>query len=223
MHADPNLYVAALETNTKHPNVEHMLELKNAVDAGPDSLAALIDRDYMLRYMAVDRVIVNDDGIFHFWCDPIAQGNNTGAFGNHNYYWYEATSGDRFWLVPWDLDFALGGRPDDVVYPEWTTDAPCVCAYPMYGIQRPASCDQLVSNLKTWLDDYGAKVDEFIAGPFSRDRVDVQLNAWATQIQSIVAEAAGQNGAPSVTAWTLAVTKLRSDIANARQNRGRAY
>jgi spore coat protein CotH len=222
-YADPNVYIAALETNDKHPAVQRMLDFKNAVDAGVDSFARFIDREYMLRYMAVDRVIINDDGVFHFWCEPIAQGNNPGPVGNHNYYWYEAQSADRFWLIPWDLDFAIGGRPDDVIYPEWTADAPCVCAYPMFGTQCPASCDRVVSHLKTWLDDYNAQVDAFIAGPFEQNRVDAELNTWAAQIQSVVTEASGQNGAPTLAAWTLAVRNLKADIASARQNRGRAY
>jgi hypothetical protein len=222
-YEDANVYVAALETNQKQPNVQRMLDFKSAVDVSSDAFSRFVDRDYLLRYIAVDRVIINDDGIFHFWCEKIAQGNNPGAFGNHNYYWYEASAADRFWLIPWDLDFALGGRPDDVVYPEWTADAPCVCAYPMFGTQRPAACDKLMMHLRTWLDDYDAKVDEFIAGPFEHDRVEAELNTWAAQIQPVVAEAAGQNGAPTATAWSLAVAKLKSDIANARQNRGRKY
>jgi spore coat protein H len=219
---DPNVYVAALETNTKHPNVERMLDFKTAVDGGPNPFSQFIDRDYMLRYIAVDRVIINDDGVFHFWCQTNAQGNNPGEFGNHNYYWYEAQDTKRFWLIPWDLDFALSARPDAAVYPEWTTEAPCECGYPMYGIQRPASCDTLVSNLKTWLDLYNAKVDEFIAGPFARDRVEPQLDLWAEQIRAVVSEAAGVNHAPTLEDWTLAVSQFKTDLANARSARGRS-
>jgi spore coat protein H len=217
---DPNVYVAALETNTKHPNVQRMLDFKLAVDGGPNPFSQFIDRDYMLRYIAVDRVIINDDGIFHFWCQTNAQGNNPGAFGNHNYYWYEAQNTNRFWLIPWDLDFALGARPDVAVVPEWTTEAPCTCDYPMYGIQRPASCDALVSNLKSWLDLYDTQVDAFIAGPFAADRVEPQLDLWAAQIRAAVTEAAGINGAPTVEDWSLAVSQFKTDLANARSARG---
>jgi spore coat protein H len=222
-YSDPSVYVAALENNTAQPAVQRMVDFAAAVDAGPAGFASFIDRDYMLRYIAVDRVIVNDDGMFHFWCDKIAQGNNPGDFGNHNYYWYEAKDTNRFWLIPWDLDFAFDARADDVVYPQWTVSAACVCGYKNYGIQRPASCDKVVSYLATWLDDYNAKVDDFIAGPFEASKVDSKLDSWSAQIQSAVSEAVFLQGAPTVSAWQLAVLQLRADIANARMNRGYAY
>ena len=39
--------------------------------------------------------------------------NNVGSVGNHNYYWYEARSSDRMWLIPWDLDSSLTENDDD--------------------------------------------------------------------------------------------------------------
>jgi spore coat protein H len=222
-YTDPAVYVAALENNTKHPNVQRMLDFKSAVDTGAAAVSELIDRDYMLRYIAVDRVIINDDGIFHFWCLPAGQGNNPGDFGNHNYYWYEAESGNRFWLIPWDLDFALGARPDCAVIPEWTVQAECTCGYPLNGLQRPASCDKLVSYLKQWLVDYSTQVDAFLAGPFERNRVQLQLDAWTEQIRGPAKEAAGLNGAPTASEWSSAVAQVPVDLASAREHRGRAY
>jgi spore coat protein CotH len=222
-YTDPNTYIAALETNDKHPDVQRMLDFKAAVDMGNDSFSGFIDRDYMLRYIAVDRVIANDDGVFHFWCGSFAQGNNPGPYGNHNYYWYEAAAAERFWLIPWDLDFAFAGRADDVVYPEWTTDAPCVCGYALYGLQRPASCDQIVKYFKGWLPDYNRVVDSFIAGPFQAERVNSELDVWAAQIMGVANEAAGLKGAPTFSAWMRAVAQLKTTIESLRQNRGRMY
>lgn len=222
-YTDASVYEAALETNKSQPNVQGMLDFHAAVDASVDSFAQRIDRDYMLRYIAVDRVTENDDGMFHLFCNAGAQGNNPGPFGNHNYYWYEARDSSRFWLVPWDLDLVFEARPDDQVYPEWTTDAPCVCGYDVYGRQQPASCDKIVQHLRDWLPDYDAAVDAFIAGPFAHDPVQAKLDMWSAQIRDAVTEASGRNGAPTVAAWAAAVAQLRAKIDSARQNRGRAY
>jgi spore coat protein H len=220
-HIESSAYVAALETNTKRADVQRMLAFKSAVDTGPDAFSQFVDLDYTMRYIAVDRVIVNDDGPFHFWCRAIGQGNNPGLFGNHNYYWYEAELRDRMWLIPWDLDFALGARSDVRVIPEWTKDAPCLCGYPSYGIQMPASCDPLVRNLRQWIHDYDAKVDELIAGPFQADRVNSKLDAWAAQIQETVTEASGVNGAPAATEWARSIQMLKAEIDRERQQKGR--
>jgi spore coat protein CotH len=223
IYDDSEVYVAALETNTKQPHVQRMVEFKAAIDTGATGFASFIDRDYLLRYLAVDRVIVNDDGIFHFWCYAAAQGNNPGEFGNHNYYWYEAAAANRFWLIPWDLDMAFEAHSDIVVYPAWTEAAPCVCGHMEYGTQRPASCDKLVSHFQSWLDDYDRKVDEFLAGPFQPSRVTDKLDRWAAQIESAVSESAFLNAAPSVSSWKTGVSQLKQNITSARQHRGYAY
>lgn len=223
VYSDPSIYMTALETNTKAPAVQGMLDFKAAADSGIDAFTRMIDRDYLLRYMAVDRVTENDDGIFHFFCLAGAQGNNPGPFGNHNYYWYEGRAAQRFWLIPWDLDLVFEARIDDQIYPEWTTEALCKCGYPMFGIQRPASCDTIVKYLRSWLDDYNLAVDQFIAGPFAGAAVQQKLDMWSRQIRGVVMEAAGIGGAPTFAAWTLATSDLQSKIASAREHRGRAY
>jgi hypothetical protein len=222
-YSDRAVYAAALETNTKRSDVQRMLDFKAAVDTGADALSRFIDRDYLLRYIAVDRVTVNDDGMFHFWCAKAAQGNNPGLYGNHNYYWYEAEAGQRFWLIPWDLDYTFDGRADVAIYPEWTQSAPCLCRSLMYGLQRPASCDPIVSYLRSWLADYERYVDELLGGPFEAKRVDGLLDSWAAQIHDAVQEASDLKGAPTFSDWLSEVAQLRANIENARQHRGRAY
>ena len=74
-------------------------------------------------YLAVDRVIINDDGVMHFWCD----GPGTTAY-NGNLYWYEAPAHDKFWLVPWDLDESFDGYPAGRISPEWSKPAACSCS-----------------------------------------------------------------------------------------------
>ena len=55
-YTDPSVYVAALENNTKQPNVQRMLDFQAAVSAGTRDFAGFVDRDYLLRYLAVDRL-----------------------------------------------------------------------------------------------------------------------------------------------------------------------
>jgi hypothetical protein len=222
---DPSVYLAALETNeNQQPSVQRMLDFKQAIDTGALDTVNLVDRDYILRYLAVDRVTVNDDGIMHLWCDHTAQGNNRGSWGNHNYYWYEALNENRFWLIPWDLDNAFDGTPFVHLDPAWTAAAACMCTTsPSFGIQAPASCDPLIQHFASWLGDYEKKVDELIMGPFAQARVDALLNVWTTQIQPAVNESAGLNRAPSEAAWADAVLELKTKLDSARIHRGYAY
>jgi hypothetical protein len=223
---DPSMYVNALETNAdEHPSVQRMLDFRAAIADSAQSVERFIDRDYIMRYTAVDRVIINDDGIFHWWCDTGAQGNNVAPYGNHNYYWYEAKDSERLWLIPWDLDdtFTDASHSTHIEIP-WTQTAPCVCKLdPMLLFERPASCDPLTKYFISWLPEYEAKVDAFIAGPFAAGPVDAKLNDWSAQIDQYVREASGKNGAPTYSAWMMGVEDLRQRIADARKNRGYAY
>ena len=222
IHDDPGAYTRALETNQDPAtSVSGMLQFKQAVDAGPDAIEAFLDRAYMLRYIAVDRVIVNDDGAFHWWCAPGGQGNNPNGVGNHNYYWYEAAASSRFWLIPWDLDASFDLSPFVRVMPEWSKEGACTCQNP--AGQRAPSCDRLVQHWITWRPDYEMAVDTFLAGPFAANKVDEKLAAWTAQIDASVAECAGLNGAPTAITWQTAVNDLRGKIATSRASRGFPY
>jgi hypothetical protein len=214
-------FVASLETNSDAPVVTGILDFQSAVQTSAEATAAFIDRDYMMRYVAVDRVIVNDDGAFHFYCD-VNSPNYLGT--SHNFYWYQAADAPRFWLIPWDLDLSFDLTPWTRVEPEWTTQASCTCVKPaMYDPQTPASCDPMVQHFLSWHDDYDREVDNFIRGPFSDAQVQAKLNAWIAQIRPLVSETAGVRHAPSVSEWNSAVDQLRMKIASARANRGLAY
>jgi hypothetical protein len=90
-------------------------------------------------------------------------------------------------------------------------------------MDRPASCDPLVSRFISWLPEYEQHVDAFLAGPLSKQHVDSLLRDWSDQIRSTVTEAAGVNLAPDDATWTDAVDALTSKVDNARANRGYAY
>jgi len=229
LYDDPALYTAALETNEDQmPSVQRMISFKNAIGESASATERWLDRDYLLRYVAVDRVITNDDGIFRFWCDHTAMGNNVGAAGNHNYYWYEALESDRFWLVPWDLDKSFEATPEVHLDPNWTAAGECACnSDPVFGIQRPASCDPLIKHFASWQPDFDKQVDAFLAGPFAPEKIDAKIDAWRVQIQALVVESAESNHAtnrpPSEAEWAEAVIGLRAKIDSARQHRGYEY
>ncbi|MET0388663.1 MAG: CotH kinase family protein [Polyangiales bacterium] len=225
MYTDAPTYQNALETNEDVGAVQRMLDFKSAIDSGSDATAEWLDLDYMTRYLAVDRVIINDDSIMRFWCNQISQGNNPGPIGNHNYYWYEAEAQNRFWLIPWDLDHSFDSIPYVHVHPEWNSSGTeCLCHDTVdFGYQYPAACDPLMQRFISWDSQFQAQTDAFLAGPFAKAHVDELLAAWRTQIQPIVAEAQGINRAISETEWADGLTTLEGKIESAREHRGYAY
>jgi spore coat protein H len=220
VYSTPDVYERALETNVHAPVVDKMVAFKEAVDQGSAAIGSWLDRDYMLRYFAVDRVIENDDGVFHWYCK--AGIKPEADIWNHNFFWYEAEHAQRMWLVPWDLDNSFAGHPYVHIATAWNTAEPvCIC----WGspAQRPASCDPLTAEFARWNADYQKAVAAFISGPFAADRVTAKLDAWSKQIRKAVEEAGGIGGAPLAPVWDLAVAGLRDTIARERAHQGFAY
>ena len=217
-------FLAALETNSELQDASGMLEFQTAVRTSAEATAQRIDRAYTMRYLAVDRVIVNDDGPLHFYCNPDTP-PHYGVGNGSNFYWYQAQMTPRFWLVPWDLDLAFDGTPWVTIRPEWSTTASCTCVAPatMYAAQMPPSCDALVAHFVSWREDYDREVDAFIAGPFARPRVDAKLDAWTNQLEPFVMEAASRPAAPSVDEWKYGVNELRKKIQSQREHEGFRY
>jgi spore coat protein CotH len=217
VYDDPQTYIAALETNEDDvPSADRILRFKEAVFEGPAAMAAWVDPDITASYMAVDRVIMNDDGAFSFYCFAQAIGNNPAPPGNHNYYWYEAKEVDRLWLIPWDLDLSI---KDSVTPPhvavDWRvqpSEADCnVCAGGLATGPAPG-CDRVIQNFQAWQASYDAKIDAFIAGPFSKAVVDAKLDQWRAQLLTA-----------GYAVDEAALTELRAILDRARMNRGFAY
>lgn len=204
-------YLAALETNRDaDPSVEKMLAFAAEIQTGSEAGKRWLDDQYVLNYIAVDRVIINDDGAFHWYCQR-----------NHNYYWYESKHADRFWLIPWDLDVSFNPGTNFVhIAAAW--DQPATDCTMCSG-QRPAICDRLTSDWAMEHDGYARAVDAFLAGPFAQANVDDKLTAWSAQIDASVQEAAGVRSAPSYEQWQTSFTTLKTIITNARAHRGWDY
>lgn len=218
---DEKDYVNALESNSDNPVVTGMLDFAKAVSTSASAVEKFADRAYLMRYLAVDRVIANDDGALHFYCDA----NSPNYLGtSHNFYWYQEEARPYFWLIPWDLDLAFDRTPWTRINPAWHAQTSCACVQPpMYDPQTPPSCDPMVKHFLTWRADYESEVDKFIGGPFADQAVQAKLNAWVTQIRPLVMETAGVNQSPPVATWDDALSQLRMKIAGLRANRGVKY
>lgn len=221
VHDDPQVYRAALETNADDsPSVDRMLDFKAAVKEGPEQMARWLDMDATVSYVAVDRLILNDDGAFHFYCIEGGMGNNPTLPGNHNYYWYEAEHADRLWIIPWDLDQSLrdADYPPHLPY-DWRLQpsaAECqMCMSNSTGFALngpPPGCDPVFRNFQNWQALYEAKLDELLAGPFSKAAVDAQLATWSMQIRDA--------GFPTNDE---AVEELQAILERTRTHRGYPY
>ena len=220
LHSDPAVYENALTTNEDDAaDVSAFVAFHEAVTTGDRSLAGFIDPQAIMRWLAADRVMMNDDGPLHFWCGRGGQGNNPGGFGNHNYYWYQRAADEHFTLIPWDMDSSLAGSAFVHIRPQWRATAGCGCV----GTLVPASCDDFVQWLLTEERAFEVAVDEFIAGPFNAVHVDALLSQWSHQISAAVRENAERPGAPSFEQWRSSVESLRSAIASMRKHRGYDY
>jgi spore coat protein CotH len=155
LHDDPNPCLKELESNRgAAADVTKMIRFKAALAANDGSSDRWLDMDYLMRWVAVDREIMNDDGAFHWYC--YSQGYDGQGMPlpplvrNHNFYWYEASARDRLWLVPWDLDNSCVIETTRIhITSEWTDTTSCQCTTFMGMSQRPAACDPLFAR---WRD-----------------------------------------------------------------------
>ncbi len=217
-------FIDALKTNEdEDPSVALIAgfatDLAAASGNERDVVEQWTDIENTLRYIAVDRTIRNDDGAFHWYC--------IGSAGcrPHNYYWYEDPTRQKLTLIPWDLDHAFENIISDInpitpIADGWGEITNNCNPFP-HGLfnlpQRSAACDPLTATWTTYVDEYEALTAEFVAGPFSAERVNAVMAAWTAQIASAVAEAADQHpDAVSVERWEMATDSLNARIEHAR-------
>ena len=169
-----------------------------AVQSADDDTIESVLREHtdfpaLMRYLAVDRAIQLWDGITAFRCQPASEvpplppavlAAQTPALGwetcqNKNFYFYEASSHDRIWLVAWDTDVSFAGVPSP--FPQWD-EPPEACEVRQSG--RSPMCDPLISWFATTLrPHYVSAGEELLATVFRGDVVETVLRAWSAQIQ----------------------------------------
>jgi hypothetical protein len=220
-HTSEAPYIAALKTNEdESPSADKMLRFANDLTAAGDdgfiaTLSAWTDLEKFVDYMAVARLIDHWDGIVGWYCSG-------GPCYNHNYYWYESSTEDKIWLVPWDLDHTFENPSPIRTFfgmPDWDdTEADCNPIPVFAGIMgRAPSCDPLIGRMARLLfDDYAAASTELLNGAFSQAAMDARIDALAALIEAEVA--ADTLSTQTVEEWREAVVQLKATVAAKRQH-----
>lgn len=194
------------------------------VAAKRENLQAVIknrmDLDQIIAYAVVDRMIRNDDGVFHWYC------SRKRCF-NQNYFWYEEPSTRKVHLIPWDLDNAFQNIMDEndhvtSIADDWG-EISCDCnpfPYGKYGLyQKSAACDKLIAGWASFRNEYDELKSEFINGPFSESQVNSLIDEWADQIRDATIEASQiHRDAISEEDWDHTINELKIKLEYARMN-----
>lgn len=220
------VYLNALKTNEDiNPSVEIIKNFAQRIaEAEPSDLqnviAASMDINEIISYAVVDRMIRNDDGPFHWYCEK-------GRCSNHNYYWYEEPYSQKLHLIPWDLDNAfenivVNANPVTPIADLWGQKS-SNCQPFGYGFlqiqQKSAACDKLIGGWASFIAEYEQLRTEFKSGPFSEEQVNMLLESWSKQIRDATFEASQTHSdAMSVEDWENAMEKLKNQLEFARNN-----
>ncbi len=217
MHPGPDPYRAALETNRDPAtSVDRMVRFAAALrTATPATFRAVIaswtDLPTLVSYLAVDRLIDHWDGIVGWYCPQ----NQPGGCRNHNYFWYEESTRDRLWLVPWDLDLTLqvpSPIRSNYGMPDWNASpSDCALRRVFLGLWgRPPACDHLIALMAQVLwPDYQARTAELLAGPASPAALEAEIAAMEALLAP---EVASDPFGPGTARWRQAVADLRADL-----------
>jgi len=228
MNGEPyneQFYLDHLETNKdENPTAELFRtfgqEIYEADETNiKDVIANRMDVDEIIKYAAIDRTIKVDDGAFHWYCDE------EGRCENHNYYWYENPTTEKFHLIPWDMDNTFENIITTVnlvtpIADAWgETSANCEpFPYGFFGLpQRSAACDKLIHGWTKFETEYDQFRVEFIQGPFSKASVNEQLDKWEAQIRAATEEAFdAHDDAISIDTWENKISQLKINLDYAR-------
>ncbi len=212
-------YINALKTNEDEmPSADKMVRFAAAIEAANDAnweevLEQWTDVDMLMAKMAVDRAIGHWDGIVGWYCV-----GNPNCF-NHNYYWYESTTEDKVWLIPWDLDRAMvWPTPIRSIYgmPDWDDSSSCAEVPIFFGITgKPPACDKFIgSTSKNLWSRYVAKTQELLAGPFQLSVLEGKVDEYAAQLAPFIDE----DPAIDRAAWDATVAQFKLDLASMRSS-----
>lgn len=147
------------------------LECYNASYRG--ALDSFIDMGTWVKYIALETMINNWDGITTFYCSPI------GACKPHNYYWYLVDG--KFHPILWDTDLSFSVRSLWKDFPEWYEDIEnCnIIDYPGGAYLRPAQCDGLFRfTKKFYFDEYLDSLKVLKERHLSGKYLEGELNKW---------------------------------------------
>ena len=213
---EPDDYIGTLQTNEAMPDHTRMVAFAQALRTAPPAEAPrVLDRfanlEYLMSYLAVDQAILNYDGVTTFYCDN--QGRNC---SNHNFFWYQSQTEERFWLIPWDLGISLALRSPFEVLPPWDRPpADCNQRTPVEGgVVMPSGCDPLFKALNAaGRPAYVAALNRLLQ-VWNVTALSNLIDDWATEIQGAVAL---DRLGPGPVAWRGAVRSLKRDLVAMRE------
>ncbi len=220
------IYINALKTNEDdNPSVDIIRNFaQQLADADQSNIQNVIEQfmdvQEIISFAVVDRMIRNDDGPFHWYCDG-------GGCGNHNYYWYEEPANEKLHLIPWDLDNAFENiinneNPVTPIADDWGQTRNN-CQPFRYGdlsiLQWSACCDKLTAGWASYTQEYQQIKSQFKIGPFSDAQVSTLIENWALQIRQATIEAANKHDdALSVSEWERALEHFKNQLEFALNN-----
>ncbi len=162
------LEVMGLKTNENYQDHESLLHFLDVLNNTPDETFAeeiekVFDVDGALRYFAVSAMIVHLD-------------NYTGM--GHNYYLYE--NGNKYTLIPWDLNMAFGtfgggGRAADLPIDE-----------PISGQMSDKPLIGRLLAYQPYLDRYHKYLQEMLDGCFAEGVLEAEIDELVTMIRPYV-------------------------------------
>jgi len=218
VHSTEQPYIDALKTNrSEAPSASKMVRFAAALEAADDTnfeatLEQWTDVDMLMAKMAVDRAIEHWDGIVAWYCSGA-------GCTNHNYYWYESSTEDKVWLLPWDMDRAMVvPTPIRSFYgmPDWDDASSCAPVTIFFSVQGlPPACDKFIGSLSRNLwSRYVAKTQELLDGPFQLSALEAKVDLYAAQLAPFIDEDPYIDRAT----WDAAVVQFKSDLASLRSS-----
>jgi spore coat protein H len=212
--ADADVLAGALTTNEEVANHSGILGFQAALLAAtPDEQPAVLERyvdvDQLLAYLAVDRTLVNWDGIAAFYCYD-------GFCENHNYFWYQDEAEARFRLIPWDLDNTFEQSPLAAVPDVFDIGTDCSALYMEMGrTLRAPGCDPILQGLvRSGGARYVSQLDRLLGGPFAPGVLEGWIDELEAQLQSDVAT---DSRGPGLETFEVEVERLRLAVEDLRR------
>jgi len=156
-----------VETNEDTTDHAAFFALVSALADGSDEdIEAILHVEQALKYLAFNTLLVNLDSY-----------NGMG----HNYYLY--LDGDRFVVIPWDLNEAFGnftcGCNREGIIDFYIDESSCG-----FLAQKPL-IERLMSNGE-WRNEYHGYLETYLAGAFSEDQMQERIHSAADVIRSTV-------------------------------------
>ncbi len=135
---------------------------------------------------------------------------------NHNYYFYQEETRDRFWSVPWDLHGTSWIQDCKSNVPRWTeTPADCSIVYSLFNGDASAKapgCNPIFRAIAADMTQINELVDELLVGPFATETMLAKIDACAAFISDSVAADPKLDQKTKVTNFESSVADMKRTV-----------